>query len=1042
MERGSFALIMAFFVAWWSCSSGQQEELERSILQKFIQESKVSNGGLGVNDWAAEDPSSSNFCKWAGVTCDPTSQSIVKLDLEGRNLSSPLPTIICKLPNLTELVLYNNSYNERFPEGLFTDCSKKLSMLDLSYNYFWGALPDIGWLNLSGLMHLDVSHNFFTGQFPASIGNELLGLQFLNIWSNGFTGVIPPELGNLTDLVNLTMAWNNYSSSGHLPQELSKLTKLVWFGCAACHLAGEFPSWLSKLESIQYLDLSYNLLSGSLPEDAFQWPDIRKLELYYNSFTGLIPTTISQLTNLTDLDLSCNFLEGPIPAGLYMLTNLALLNLWNNSLSEEIPWELGNLTSLRIFQLFNNSLTGTIPQTLGKGGSLFIFDVSGNSLHGTVPPYLCDSKNLTKLIFFNNNISGGIPDAYGSCTTLVRIRVRQNQLSGPVPEGLWGLPNLTFLELYDNNLTGSISPNIGYATKLTQLKISGNAFFGSLPDSIGDLSQLETLDVAGNSLTGPIPKTLGRCQSLEILSMEFNSFTGSIPDIFGDLQKLNTIDLSNNQLTGIIPESFGKLSSALELLNLAYNRLSGSVPSSLSSLRFSLETFDASFNDLSGNLPFELGGAFTEISFEGNLHLCIYQNCQGRKGPGRGAWIVVTLLVVLAVLALITCFCYNRKTVYHRLTQESTLRAERWTLTSFEKVDFDEYHILACLDEDNSIGRGGSGQVYHARLDSGQSLAVKKLWVHGTSGSHSQHSHHDYGFKAEIETMGRVRHSNIVKLICCLTNERGGNLLVYEYMPNGSLGHLLHGKKTQVLDWSARFRIALGAAKGLAYLHHDCVPPILHRDVKPNNILLDSEYEAHIADFGLAKVIQNPSEKGFSISGVAGSVGYIAPEMGYAAKVTEKSDVYSYGVVLLELLTGRRATDAEFGAGVDIVRWVTSKLWSREEVTGSLLFFNKWREMGLNVPTPPSKEEEQEMLVVLKLALRCTGAVPAQRPSMREVVEVLSEAWRQSSYSSCRFSSLKLSHISKSKREPPHEPPPSPGACLELEYCKAQLSGR
>ncbi|MCO5605798.1 hypothetical protein L7F22_059982 [Adiantum nelumboides] len=1043
MKNTGFALIFLCFATWWWSSSRCQEEVERPILLRFKQESTVTNGGLGVSDWGSGNSSSSDYCKWLGVTCNSTSASIVKIDLQARGLSSPFPTIICKLPNLTELTLHNNSYNESFPLGLFADCSRKLQVLDMSYNHFWGDLSDVGWSNLSGLIHLDLSHNSFTGQFPASVAMEVPGLQYLNIWSNSFTGVVPRELGNLTELYNLTISWNPYTLSGQeLPQELKNLKKLVWFTCAACHLVGGLPTWLSELESIEYLDLSQNQLAGTLPEDIFQWPKIQKLELYFNSFTGLIPSTISQLTSLTDLDLSCNFLEGPIPPGFGKLTNLAWLNLWNNSLSDEIPWELGNLTSLRIFQLFNNSLTGTIPQTLGKGGNLFIFDVSGNSLHGPVPPYLCDGKALTKLIFFNNNLSGSIPEVYGSCTTLMRLRVRQNQLSGPVPAEVWGLPKLTFLELYDNNLSGSISLNIGYATQLTQLKISGNAFSGVLPDSFGSLSLLQTLDVSGNAITGAIPKSLFNCQSLETLNMGYNSFTGPIPDMFTSTHNLTTIDLSNNQLTGTIPASLGELNGMLGFLNFAHNKLSGRVPASLASLRFSLQTFDASYNDLSGDLPFELGGSFTETAFEGNKHLCVGQNCAGGRRPGRGAWIAGSLLAAIAALALVACVCYKRKSDYQKMRQGSFLRSDRWAFTPFEKVDFDEYHILSCLDEDNVIGRGGSGVVYHVRLNNGQSLAVKKLRMNSDKGSQSQQSNHDYGLKAEIETVGKIRHNNVVKLICCCTNESGSSLLVYEYMPNGSLGDHLYNKMAGFLDWNARLKIALGAAKGLAYLHHDCVPAIVHRDVKPNNILLDSEYEARISDFGLAKVIQQQSKTGFSISGVAGSVGYIAPEMGYASKVTEKSDVYSFGVVLLELLTGRKATDEEFGAGVDIVRWVTGQLGSREEVMqGSLMYFNKEHATATHLFTRPSKKEEHEMLVVLKLALRCTSVMPAQRPSMREVVEVLSEAWRQSS-STSKVPALKLSHLSKAIRESLQEPPLSPAACLELEYCKAQLAGR
>ncbi|KAH7295539.1 hypothetical protein KP509_27G053900 [Ceratopteris richardii] len=1024
------ALLFGCFVALGLC----QEEVVRPILQRFIQESNSTAGSLGLNDWAGEG-AFSDYCNWPGITCDSaSSKTVTKLDLHGRGLLSPLPTFICSLPNLTELVLRNNSYNESFPEALFAHCNRRLQVLDLSYNHFWGPLPSEGWANLSSLVQLDLGHNSFTGQFPASIGEDILGLTYLSIWSNGFTGIVPPELGNLTELLNLTISWNPYTSSGHkLPEELRKLKKMVWFTCAASNLVGELPTWLSELESIRFLDLSQNHLSGTLPEDIFQWPHIEKLELYFNSFKGLIPSTIGQLTTLADLDLSCNFLEGPIPAEIAKLTNLSLLNLWNNSLSDEIPWEFGNLTSLRIFQLFNNSLTGIIPQTLGKGGSLFIFDVANNALHGPVPPYLCDGKALTKLIFFNNNISGPIPEAYGICTTLIRVRLRQNQLSGSVPEELWGLPNLSYLELYDNHLSGVISPSIGRATQLTQVRISGNSFSGELPESIGKLSLLEVLDVSGNVLTGPVPESLQDCQSLNVLIMGYNELSGHIPDMFAHMRNLTMIDLSNNQLTGGIPVSLGQLSNVLSFLSLAHNKLSGKVPYSLSSLKFSVQAFDVSYNDLSGTLPFQLGGAFTEESFEGNNDLCIDQNCDRGRNAVQRAWIIGIPIALLAVIVLVTSFLCKRRSAYQRITQR------RWKFTQFEKVDFDEYDLLDCLDEDNIVGSGSCGQVFRVRLKSGQSLAVKKLWTNSNKGSQS-HTHHDYGWKSEIETVGKVRHANIVKLLCCITNENGSSLLVYEYMPNGSLGDHLYGKMAEFLDWRVRFKIALGAAKGLAYLHHDCVPIIIHRDVKPNNILLDSDYEAHIADFGLAKVAHNHNEKGLTMSGVAGSVGYMAPEMGYASKITEKSDVYSFGVVLLELLTGRKATDSEFGAGIDIVKWVTNQLNSREAVLkGPLLFTNK---AGKSTVEHLRSEEEHQVLVVLKLALRCTNAIPTQRPSMREVVEVLSEAWRQSSSSSSKFGSLKLSGLTKSIREPPQELPPSPAACLELEYCKAQLAGR
>lgn len=853
----------------------------------------------------------------------------------------------------------------------------------------------------------------FSGPIPDSLGDDLPSLQSLNLYFNNLSGSIPSQLGNLTSLLNLTISWNPYST-GYLPEELGNLTQLVWFTCAACRLSGNFPGWLQKLQNIQFLDLSYNNLSGTLQGQFFNWPKIQKLELYYNSFTGPIPATLGNLATLTDLDLSCNMLNSTIPQELGQLANLVLLNLWNNSLVGEIPPALANLSGLQVFQLYENSLTGTIPENFGNVSSLIKFDVSTNSLHGSVPPSLCNGGRLEKLIFFNNNISGAIPDEYGACHSLLRVRVGNNRLSGSVPTGLWGLPQMAILELYDNFLNGIITSDLGNALQLATFNISGNAFTGSVPESIGQLGLLEKLDASANHLSGSIPQRLGLCSSLQYLNLEGNALTGPIPDVLGNLSGLTSIDLSNNQINGSIPPSFGSL-SRLTFLNLADNHLTGGIPLELTNLQFSLTTFNVSFNDLSGQLPFALKGAFTAASFVGNPNLCApglpnQQQCAlARKGtPGFAALLTATLLAFLAVSLSISCYFYKRSRFYDRMRQESLLREEEWILTPFEKLSFDENQVLECLDEDNIIGRGASGQVYHARLKNGQSLAVKKLWLDSKG-----QERHDYGFKAEIETLGKIRHSNIVKLMCCCTSDKGSSLLVYEYMPNGSLGDLLHGNKADsVLDWRTRFRIALGAAQGLAYLHHDCMPPIVHRDVKPNNILLDSDYEARIADFGLAKILTDCSVKGYTMTGVAGSVGYIAPELGYASRVTEKSDVYSFGVVLLELITSKRATDAEFGVGVDIVRWVSGKIQSREEVNSLIS----------NPKISHSKDYEQEMLIMLKLALRCTSSIPNHRPSMREVVEVLSETYRKTSFQYGKFS--------KSNREK---------TSLPVEVCKMQL---
>lgn len=206
----------------------------------------------------------------------------------------------------------------------------------------------------------------------------------------------------------------------------------------------------------------------------------------------------------------------------------------------------------------------------------------------------------------------------------------------------------------------------------------------------------------------------------------------------------------------------------------------------------------------------------------------------------------------------------------------------KWTLTSFHKLGFSEYEILDCLDEDNVIGSGASGKVYKAALSSGELVAVKKLWGGSKKGDEEEDERRrrisDDLFKAEVDTLGKIRHKNIVKLWCCCAT-RDCKLLVYEYMPNGSLGDLLHSSKGSLLDWPTRFKIAVEAAEGLSYLHHDCVPPIVHRDVKSNNILLDGEFGARVADFGVAKMVEAIGKGPESMSVIAGSCGYIAPGM-------------------------------------------------------------------------------------------------------------------------------------------------------------------
>ncbi|KAK1324191.1 LRR receptor-like serine/threonine-protein kinase HSL2 [Acorus calamus] len=631
---------------------------------------------------------------------------------------------------------------------------------------------------------------------------------------------------------------------------------------------------------------------------------------------------------------------------------------------------------------------------------LELFDVSSNRLEGGLPRDLCFHGRLRSLVAFNNRLSGAIPSTYGTCASLSYVRIQNNSLSGPVPESVWGLPNLYYLEIRNNRLEGPIAPSISGASNLTQLIFSHNRFSGVIPPEICLHTSLSFIDAGDNMISGEIPHCINALRNLEKLELENNQLSGEIPKNVSSWRDLTELNLSGNRFTGSIPGQLGSL-PVLTYLDLSGNSLSGEIPPELAELK--LNSFNVSLNDLSGRIPAGLDSRLYATSLAGNPKLCsggsdlkpFVQPCSLSNSPNRSVtrnarttfYVTAVLLAsALALAACLSCLVYRQR----RTRAKKNRRASpSWKLTSFHRMNgFDEVEILDSLNEANIIGTGGSGQVYRVRLKTGQTVAVKKLW----GGPRKLETERD--FRSEVETLGRVRHGNIVKLLLCCTDGES-RILVYEYMENGSLGEALHGEKGGTLDWDQRVKIAIGAAQGLAYLHHDCVPPIIHRDVKSNNILLDAEFCPRVSDFGLARMLQsgdscNNGGGDRVMSNVAGSCGYIAPEYAYALKVNEKSDVYSFGVVLLELVTGKRAVDPTFGEGKDIVKWVTDELAMLGGKGGGGGGGGE-RELEHIMDARLTTWQYEELLRVLNVGLMCTAAFPMNRPSMRKVVELLKE---------------------------------------------------
>ncbi|XP_058095781.1 receptor-like protein kinase HSL1 [Magnolia sinica] len=923
-----------------------------------------------LSNWDARDPTP---CNWTGVTCDPSSLSVTSLSLPSSNLLGPFPSLLCRLPNLSSISLPDNYINGSLPSSISTCLN--LRHLDLSQNLLVGLLPP-SLSSIPNLLYLDLSANNFTGSIPRSFAT-FPRLQSISLVANLLNDTIPPFLANISSLKQLNLSYNPFIPS-EIPPEYGNLSNLEILWLAGSNLYGPIPSSIGNLKKLTDLDLSLNNLIGPIPQSFTELPNAVQIELYNNSLSGPLPSGMSKLTSLRRFDASMNNLEGEIPDELCRLP-LESLNLYENLFEGGFPESIARSPNLYELRLFNNRLTGSLPQDLGRNSPLLWVDLSDNLFTGEIPPSICGMGVLEELLLIDNSLSGRIPASLEQCRSLTRVRLKGNRLSGEVPAGFWGLPHVSLLELSENSLSGEISTAIAGASNLSLLLISNNGFTGSIPVEIGSLDKLVEFSGSNNQLSGPIPATVQNLDQLVRLDLHSNHLSGELPAEIKSWDKLSELNLADNELTGRIPREIGEM-PVLNYLDLSGNHLVGEIPIEMQNLK--LNRFNFSNNHLSGSLPPLFASEIYRESFLGNPGLCgsMIGLC---PDSGRSAakslgliWLLRSIFILAGVVLVVGVGCFYWR---YRSFKQAKMGNDRskWTLTSFHKLGFSEYEILDCLDEDNVIGSGASGKVYKAVLSNGETVAVKKLWGTSKKGGDEdvedgRRRISDDGFEAEVNTLGKIRHKNIVKLWCCCTT-RDSKLLVYEYMPNGSLGDLLHSCKGGLLDWPMRFKIAVEAAEGLSYLHHDCVPPIIHRDVKSNNILLDGEFGARVADFGVAKVIgKGPN----SMSMIAGSCGYIAPEYAYTLRVNEKSDIYSFGVVILELVTGKRSVDPEFGEK-DLVRWVCTNL----------------EQKGMDHIIDPKLDIsfKEEMCKVLSVGLLCTSPLPINRPSMRRVVKMLLE---------------------------------------------------
>ncbi|KAJ9166411.1 hypothetical protein P3X46_021173 [Hevea brasiliensis] len=909
---------------------------------QFFNRAITSLSGNALSEWDVAGGKS--YCNFAGVSCNSHGY-VEKLDMSGWSIYGRFPEGICSY--LPELRVLRLGYNDLYGDFLYsiTNCSL-LEELNVSSLNLGGTLPDFS--PLKSLRILDMSYNLFRGNFPVSVTN-------------------------LTNLEMLTLNENEGLTLWQLPENISRLTNIKYLILTTCMLYGPIPASLGNMTSLIDLELSGNFLTGQIPAEIGSLKNLQLLELYYNYYlSGSIPEELGNLTELIDLDISVNKLIGNIPESICRLPKLEVLHLYNNSLTGEIPSAIANSTTLRSLSIYDNYLTGEVPQNLGQLSALVLLDLSENRLSGPLPTEACKGGKLLYFLFLDNLFSGELPDSYAKCKTLLRFRVNHNRLEGPIPKGLLGLPHVSIIDLSCNNFSGSIANTIETATKLSELFLQSNKISGVLPPEISRANNLVKLDISNNLLSGPVPFQIGFLRKLNLLMLQGNRLNSSIPKSLSLLKSLNILDLSNNLLTGNVPESLSVLQPYS--INFSNNHLSGPVPLSL----------------IKGGLL---------KSFSGNPSLCVpiyvatddnFPICSETYNRKRLSYIWV--IGIAAVIIIAGALLYLKRKFWstgHKTAISSSFFSYN---ASFNGMRFYEQEILQGMVDNNKMGQEASGTVYRIDLSSGETVAVKRLWSKGIKDSASEDRLlWDKELKTEAKTIGSISHKNIIKLYCYFSS-LDYSMLVYEYMPNGNLWDALHNFRIH-LDWPTRHQVALGVAQCLAYLHHDLLPPIIHRNIKSSNILLDANYQPKVANFGIAKVMQAREGEDSTTNVVAGTCGYLAPEYAYSSKATTKCDVYSFGVVLMELMTGKKPLEADYGENKNIIHWVSEKMDTNE---GVIEVLDK-RLSGSLV----------EMIQVLRIASCCTCNNPALRPTMDVVVQLLIEA------DPCRFDSCKTSNKTK-----------------------------
>lgn len=794
-------------------------------------------------------------------------------------------------------------------------------------------------------------------------------------------------------------------------------------------LTGSLPDSLSKLNGLQILELQFNHLTGPLPSLS-GFGSLQRVLLNNNSFSYMPPDFFTGMSSLQVVSLDYNqFSSWVIPDSIKSAASLSSFSATSTNISGPIPDFLGadTLPSLTTLHLSFNNLVGGLPASF-LGSSIQSLWLNGNKLNGSIDA-IGSMSQLTELWLHGNAFAGPLPD-FSGLKQLQNVSVRDNSFTGPVPDSLVALPSLYIVNLTNNKLQGP-TPSFSKSVKLDMIP-GTNSFCLDTPGEACDPTVNSLLAVAkdmgyptqfASNWGGNDPCTWSGIScingNITVVNYPAMKLTGTISPNFSSITSLQKLILSNNNLTGSIPVELTSLPN-LQLLDLSNNSLSGFVPSFRNNV---LVKVDGNPNigkpSPAPNAPGTAPGSPPSPSGGGGG-----KTGGGKKSSSTGviAGLVVGVAAALVCVAvLVFCVRKNKRKVSGRVQGPSTVvihprhsgsdqdtvkitvagssanggTSETFSIGSsgnrnIHIVELDGHTIKIDIlrtvtrnfSEENILGRGGFGTVYKGELDDGTKIAVKRMETGVMS---------DKGldeFKAEIAVVTKVRHRHLVALhgYCLAGNER---ILVYEYMPQGPLSkHLFSWKDEQLkpLEWKQRLTIALDVARGVEYLHGLAQQSFIHRDLKPSNILLGDDMRAKVADFGLVRLV--PEGKATVVTRLAGTFGYLAPEYAVMGRVTTKIDVFAFGVILMELITGRKALDESLPEeSAHLVPWFRRMQISKD--------FQKAIDPMIDL----NEETLASVNTVAELAGHCCAREPHQRPDMSHAVNVLSslaELWKPS----------------------------------------------